>query len=101
MKKINLKGIIVDDAKFMNKNENMLRFTLAVKERYDNNLRKYLYRLVPCVIFEPDEKIVKSLINNGDGLEIECEGIKSKITNKNGTSEKVILTDPDYLTIIK
>ena len=104
MNRIYLKGRLIDNAKLINKDENILKFTLAVKERYDNDLKKYLYRLVPCIVFEPCEEMVESLINDikdDKGLEIECEGIESKITKKNGKSEKIFLIDSDYLKIIK
>ena len=101
MNRIYLKGRVIDNVKFVNKDENILKFTLAVKERYDNDLNKYLYRLIPCIVFEPCKDMAKSMIYDGQGLEIECEGIESKITKKNGISEKIFLIDSDYLKIIK
>lgn len=44
MNRIYLKEKIVDNAKYVNNDENMLKFALAVKEKYDNDLNKYLYK---------------------------------------------------------
>ncbi|NVM02107.1 MAG: hypothetical protein HWN67_07210 [Candidatus Helarchaeota archaeon] len=100
MNRIYLKGRLIDNAKFVNRDENILKFTLAIKERYDNDLNKYLYRLIPCIVFEPCKEIVRCLTDDGQCSEIECEGIESKIAKKNGKSEKIFLIDPEYLKII-
>ena len=100
MNRIYLKGRLIDNAKLVNKGENILKFTLAVKERYDNDLNKYLYRLITCIVFEPCEEIVKHL-TVGQSSEIKCKGIESKIAKKSGKSEKIFLIDSDYLKILK
>ena len=101
MNRIYLKGRVVDKAKLINKDENILKFTLALKEKYDKNFNKYLYRLIPCIVFEPEKDIVESLIKDSQSSEIKCKGIESKITKKKGKSEKIFLIDPDYMKIIK
>ena len=80
MNRTYLKGKLIDNARFINKDENILKFTLATKEKYDNNLNKYLYRLIPCIVFEPDKEIIESLTRDDQSSEIECKGIESKIT---------------------
>jgi len=100
MNRIYLKGRVLDKAKLINKNENILKFTLATKEKYDKDLNKYLYRLIPCIVFEPKKDIAESLIKD-QALEIKCSGIESKITKKNRKSEKIFLIDQDYIKIIK
>ena len=102
MNRIYLKGRVVDNAKLINGDDNILKFTLAIKERFDTDLNKHLYRLMPCIIFEPSKEIRKSFWENGKGLHIQCEGIKSSYRKTKGflaKKEEVFLIDTDSLII--
>ena len=43
--RIYLKGRVVDEAKYLIE-ENIFKFTLAVKGNYNSNLNRYLYKLI-------------------------------------------------------
>ena len=104
MNRIYLKGRVVDNAKLINGDDTILKFTLAIKERFDTDLNKHLYRLIPCIIFKPSEEIKKSLLKTEKGLQIECEGIKSTYRKTKGflaKKEEVFLIDTDSLIIGK
>lgn len=104
MHRKSLKGRLVDNANYVNGNQNIIMMTIAVKDHYDFDIKKYLYRLVPCIVFELDKKLANTLIKKGQGIHISCEGIQSSLNQKSGLSnekKKAFLIDPESIRLIK
>lgn len=51
-----------------------LKFTLAARYGYDKENKKDRVEFVPCVMFNPSEKITELLMDNGQGTQVELEG---------------------------
>jgi single-stranded DNA-binding protein len=52
----------------------VLLFTLAAKSGWDESEQKDRVSYVPCVIFNPSDDLVHSLVNNGKGIYVQLEG---------------------------
>jgi len=94
MNRIYLKGSVIPGAQYTSADVGVLKFTMAVKERYNHDLNKYLYRLVPCVLLGPNRGLIKRLTDPSQVVEIACEGIYSDIRHSRGQKPK---KDPSFL----
>lgn len=74
-----------------------MKFTLATPSGYDAKKKAERTEFVPCVYFNPSEKLQKFLSNDGKGKLIELQGnVITSSFEKNGTTvwETEVRVDP-------
>ena len=74
MNKCMLSGRQVANAKVHGKDNNVLTFTLAVKDGYSKKAQVDYVDFLPCVLFNPSDKLLRKLTEEGKGLFVELEG---------------------------
>jgi len=80
-----------------------LNFTIAAKYGYDGENEKERVAFVPCVIFNPTEKLAQLFVEQGKGMFVEFQGrIASSSFESKGTTKYVteIVVDPRTLNLI-
>lgn len=80
MNKCILSGRLVANAKVNGKENKVLTFTLAVKSGYRKKTQVDHVDFLPCVLFNPSDKLLKKLTEEGKGLFVELEGSIRKNT---------------------
>ena len=66
-------GRLVRDA-VVNGNGKVLKFTIAAQYGYDAKAEKQRIEYVPCVMFNPGEKLTELLATQGKGMMVEFQG---------------------------
>ena len=66
-------GRLVRDA-VVNGNGKVLKFTLVAQYGYDVKAEKPRIEYVPCVMFNPGEKLTELLATQGKGMMVEFQG---------------------------
>ena len=88
---------------FENEKSNVLKFTVASRFGYDEELGKEKYEFVPCVVFNPREDQIEELVN-GQGKIIEFRGrvaTRSFKSNDEKVYRTEVIINPNELFVIK
>lgn len=78
-------GRLTRDAMLNGGARKALKFTIAARYGYDKENKKDRVEFVPCVLFDPGEKLIDMMTTNGKGMQIELEGrIKTSKYERDG-----------------
>lgn len=74
MNKFTGSGRLTRNAVLNGSDRKALKFTIAATYGYDKENKKDRVEFVPCVLFDPGEKLTEIMTEDGKGMQIELEG---------------------------
>ncbi len=81
-------GRLTRDAMLNGGERKALKFTIAARYGYDKENKKDRVEFVPCVLFDPGEKLIDMMTTNGKGMQVELEGrVKTSKYERNGKDQ--------------
>jgi len=88
-----LSGYLHQNAKLFEGNSKALSFILVTTYGWDEERQKERTAYVPCIMFNPDERLSNKLTLDGKEQYLECEGRinRSRLPNGKGYKTEVIV----------
>lgn len=74
MNKVIISGRIIDNAKVNGESRNVVKFKVLARSGWNKKENCPHMDFVPCVLFNPTQKLASLLEEKGKGLHIEFEG---------------------------
>ena len=79
-------GRLTRNAVLNGQDNKALQFTVAAKHGYNSEKEEEMIEYVPCVLFNPSDRLTELLTQNGKGVFVEFEGrVASSRYEKEGT----------------
>ena len=88
-----LSGRLHQNAKMFENSSRVLSFVLVTSYGWDDEKKRERVAFVPCVVFNPEERLSNQLTKDGKDRYVECEGRinRSKLPNNGGYRTEVIV----------